>query len=126
MPIGIAIDGANTHDQKLFHETLASIPVRRPRPTRRSRQHLCCDLGYDSEQLRRDARECGYKSHMRSRGEEIHERRTTNKRARRWVVERIFSWLNRYRRILVRWEKKADNYLALLHLVFAVTLWRNC
>lgn len=47
------------------------------------------------------------------------------KRPRRWVVERVASWLNRYRRILVRWEKKADNYLALLHLVFAHILWRN-
>ena len=46
-------------------------------------------------------------------------------RARRWVVERIHSWLNRYRRILVRWEKKAVNYIGLLHLVFAHVLWRN-
>ena len=47
------------------------------------------------------------------------------KRTRRWVVERIASWLNRYRRILVRWEKKADIYQSLLHFVFAHILWRN-
>lgn len=126
MPLGLAIAGANTHDQKLFHETLASLPVKRPRPTRRRPHHLCCDLGYDCEALRSDARWCGYVPHIRSRREERHERRTRGRPARRWVVERIASWLNRYRRILVRWEKKADNYEALVHLVFALTLWRNC
>lgn len=126
MPIGVAIDGANTHDQKLFHETLASIPIRRPKPRGRHRHHLCCDLGYDCQQLRSDALWCGYTPHIRSRHDERQERRSRRKRARRWVVERIASWLNRYRRLLVRWEKKADNYLGLLHLVFALTLWRNC
>ena len=53
------------------------------------------------------------------------EKRNRGKRARRWVVERIASWLNRYRRILVRWEKKVENYEALLHFVFAHILWRN-
>ena len=39
------------------------------------------------------------------------------------VVERAHSWTNRCRRLLVRWEKKADNYLAFIHLQFAyVTL----
>jgi len=63
--------------------------------------------------------------HIRSRGEEQSEKRMCGKRARRWVVEPIASWLNRYRRILVRWEKKVANYEALLHLVFAHILWWN-
>jgi putative transposase len=126
LPIGVAIAGANTHDQKLFHETLASIPITRPRPTRRHRHHLCCDLGYDCEMLRQDARWCGYIPHINSWRDERDKRRIGRQRARRWVVERTASWLNRYRRILIRWEKKADNYLGLLHLVFALTLWRNC
>jgi transposase len=41
------------------------------------------------------------------------------------IVERIASWMNRFRRILVRWEKKAENYEALLHLVFAYITWKQ-
>jgi len=124
MPIGLAIGGANTHDQKLLVETLDSVPL--PRPQRSSRrQHLCADKGYDCEALRQRLRRRGYVPHIRSRGEERSEKRMRGKRARRWVVERVASWLNRYRRMLVRWEKKANNYQALLHLVFAHILWRN-
>ena len=45
-------------------------------------------------------------------------------RARRRVVERTHSWLNRFRRILVRWEKRADTYLAMLHLACGLITWR--
>jgi putative transposase len=45
-------------------------------------------------------------------------------RARRWVVERTHSWLNRFRRLLIRWDKKLENYLALLHLACAWITFR--
>ncbi len=112
------------HDQRLVEATLKSIPVRRPRPQGRRKQHLCADKGYDAEVVRRFARRRGYTPHIRSRGEEQTQRRH-GRRARRWVVERIHSWLNRDRRILIRWQKKAANYIALLHQVFAHVLWRN-
>jgi putative transposase len=50
--------------------------------------------------------------------------REAGQRARRWVVERTHSWLNRFRRILVRWEKKAENYIALLHFACALIALR--
>ena len=124
MPIGLAVAGANVHDQKLVEATLDSIPIPRPRPSRRRKQHLCGDKGYDAAAVRRSARRRRYTPHIRSRGEEQTQRRHGHK-ARRWVVERVHSWLNRYRRILVRWEKKAANYIGLLHFVFAHVLWRN-
>jgi transposase len=124
MPLGLAIGGANTHDQKLLFDTLDSLPLSRPRCSS-LRQHLCLDKGYDCEAIRQRVRRRGYTPHIRSRGEEQSDKRMRGKRARRWVVERVASWLNRYRRILVRWEKKAANYEALLHLVFAHILWRN-
>jgi len=124
MPIGLAISGANTHDQKLLFETLDSVPIRRTQRSCR-RQRLCLDKGYDCDAIRRRVRHRGYEPHIKSRGQEQLEKRIRGKRARRWVVERAASWLNRYRRILVRWEKKAANYKALLHLVFAHILWRN-
>lgn len=56
--------------------------------------------------------------HLRTRSEEAQTvKEEAGHRARRWVVERTHSWMNRFRRLLVRWEKKADNYLRLLHLV---------
>jgi transposase len=57
--------------------------------------------------------------------EEQTEKRKRGRRARRWVVERIASWINRFRRLLVRWEKKAVNFLAMLHLAFVYTTWRQ-
>jgi transposase len=123
VPIGVAIAGANVHDQRLVEETLASIPTRRPRPQRHRRQHLCADKGYDADAVRKTAHRRGYTPHIRSRGE---EQRGCAKgtRARRWVVERTHSWINRARRLLVRWEKKAVNYLGFLHLQFAYTTLR--
>ena len=77
--------------------------------------------------------EFGFSAHIRSRGEEAQALRDEIKqearyRARRWVVERTHSWMNRFRRILIRWEKKAVNYclyLALLHLVCAYITFRK-
>jgi putative transposase len=66
----------------------------------------------------------GYLEHIRSRGQERAEKVTIpGYRARRWVVERTHSWLNRSRRLLVRWEKKTCNYLAFLHLACAQLLF---
>lgn len=63
------------------------------------------------------AGEHGFTPHIRSRGEEIKQKaRTPGFRARRWVVERTHSWLNRNRAILIRWSKKEENHLALLEL----------
>ena len=124
VPIGVAVAGANVHDQKLVAETLKSIPVRRPRPKPRRRQHLCADKGYDARAVRRAARRRGYVVHIPRIGESATRRHRRTARARRWVVERTHSWTNRARRLLVRWEKKAANYLGFLHLHFAITAFR--
>jgi putative transposase len=117
IPIGVAVAGANVNDFKLARETLESIPLDRPKPTRRKPQGLCLDKGYDYDEVRALAREFGYTAHIRCRGEEAQLlKRRTRFKARRWVAERTHSWLNRFRRILIRWEKKPENYLALLHL----------
>ena len=125
MPIGLAIDGANRHDSKMVKATLESIPVKRPKPTRKNPQGLCLDKGYDYDNVRDLVKEFGYTAHIKARGEEAQAiKRQAGFKARRWVVERTHSWMNRFRRILTRWEKKAENYLALLHLVCAVITYR--
>jgi putative transposase len=87
-------------------------------------QHLCLDLGYDDEGSRHEAARRGYVVHIRGRREEVQERRRGRKRARRWVVERTHAWLNRSRRLLVRWERKVANYAAFLHLACALICLR--
>jgi hypothetical protein len=70
VPLGIAIAGANAHDQKLLEATLRSIPVKRPRSRGRRRQHLCLDKGYFGQPSLTIARRCGYQPHVRCRHEE--------------------------------------------------------
>jgi transposase len=121
VPVGVAVAGANRNDFKMMKETLESIPVKRPKPTRNKPQGLCLDKGYDYDEARDLAKEFRYTAHIRSRGEEAQRlKRQAGFQARRWVVERTHSWMNRFRRILTRWEKKAENYLGLLHLVCAI------
>jgi putative transposase len=118
VPLGIAIAGANAHDAKLLRATLQSMPVPRPRSTGRRRQHLCLDKGYFGRPSETLARRCGYIPHIPRKGK-VQPKRRTGQRARRWVVEGSHSWANRARRLLVRWEKNPDNYLAFVHLQFA-------
>ena len=126
MPIGLAVDGANLNDFKLARETLESIPLPRPSRDTGRPQGLCLDKGYDYDEVRELAKTFGYTAHIRSRGEEAQAlKRNARFRARRWVVERTHSWLNRFRRILIRWEKKARNYLGLLHLACAIITYRG-
>ena len=125
VPLGIAVDGANRNDFKMARATLESIPIARPEPTAEKPQGLCLDKGYDYEEVRALLAEFGYTAHIRARGEEAQAlRREAGYKARRWVVERTHSWLNRFRRILIRWEKKPANYLAMLHLACALVTYR--
>ena len=123
--MGLAVEGANRHDKKLVEATLESIPVDRPEPTAERPQGMCLDKGYDYDDTRDLVREFGFTAHVRARGEEAQElKREAGYKARRWVVERTHSWMNRFRRILIRWEKKVENYFGLLHLVCAWITYR--
>ena len=71
-------------------------------------------------------KEFGFTAHIRRRGEETQAiRKKAKAKARRWVVERKHSWMNRFRAVLTRWCKKAVNYLGLLHLVLGIVTWRK-
>ena len=125
IPIGIALEGAHRHDCKLVEATLETLVVTRPQPTADSPQHLCLDKAYDSDAVRQTVTDWGYTAHIRRRGEEKNEKQTIpGYRARRWVVERTHSWMNRFRRLLVRWEKKVTNYAGMLHFACAFIAFR--
>ena len=125
VPVGVAVDGANRHDMKLVRPTLDSVLIARPEPTLEQPQGMCLDKGYDYDEVRRTLEEFGFTAHIRSRGEEAKAiKREAGFRARRWVVERTHGWLNRFRRILVRWDKSPDNYIAFLHFACALITFR--
>lgn len=126
MPLGLAIGGANVNDHRLVEQTVRFLPVARPEPTAQEPQGLCLDKGYDYDRVRELLWEFGFTLHVRTRGEEAQAiKKEAGYRARRWVVERTHSWMNRFRRLLVRWEKKAANYLALVHLVCAYITFKR-
>jgi transposase len=125
IPVGQAIDGANRHDKKLVEATLESIPVHRDLPEPGLELGLCLDKGYDYDDIRELVAEFAFIGHVRARGEEAQAiKREAGYKARRWVVERTNSWMNRFRRLLIRWEKKAANYLALLNFACAWITFR--
>jgi transposase len=125
VPIGLAVEGANRHDMKLVRPTLDSLVVERPMPTEVQPQGLCLDKGYDYQEVRDILAECGFTAPIRSRGEEAQAiKDKASQQARRWVVERTHRWMNRFRRILVRWDKKPEHYLAFLHFACALLAFR--
>jgi putative transposase len=126
-PLGVVVSGANTPDMKLVEATLDSIPVERPLPTATDPQNLCLDKGYDYPQVRELVDKYGYTAHIPLK-KKPHEptpkapdakKKIPGYRARRWVVERTHSWMNRFRRLLIRWEKKPKNYVGFLHFACA-------
>ena len=125
MPVGLSVAGANRVDFKLLEETLQSIPVQKPAPTKAHPQHVLLDKGYDYEEVRAILQAHGLVAHIRSRGEEAKDKKEApGKKARRWVVERTHSWFNRFRSILTRWCKKAKNYLGMLCFVCGLISYR--
>ena len=121
--LAVVVAGANAHDQRLLAATLDALVLPRPRPTPAASQHLCLDKGYDSPPAERTVVARGYRPHIRRIGEEkLAPDGTRPYPARRWVVERALAWLSKCRALLVRYEKKAANYLGLIK-VAAILLW---
>ena len=118
--------GANRNDFKIARQTLESVPIERPEPTQERPQGMCLDKGYDYDEVRSLLAEFGFTAHIRARGEEAKAiKQEAGFKARRWVVERTHSWMNRFRRILIRWEKKSQHYLAFLHLACAYITFKQ-
>lgn len=121
VPIGLIVDGANAHHVKLLKETIDDSVERVSWMNEESHEHLCLDKAYDSRFFMDLVQSvCGYVDHARSPGEEEREwNKVKGERPRRWVVERTHGWLNRFRAVLVLWEKKVENHIAALQLACA-------
>jgi putative transposase len=126
-PMAVVIAGANVHDTKLLAATVEAIVVERPQPTSEQPQHLCLDKAYDSPTGHTTVDVFGYVPHIRRIGEEKVDPATGEKRfpARRWGVERTLAWLSKCRALLVRYDKRAANFLGLLKLACELVWFRR-
>jgi putative transposase len=121
----VTIAGANVLERRLLKETIEAIVVERPDPVEEE-QHLCLDKAYDNDTARDAVTEECYIPHIREIGEEKRScDRSAGERPRRWVVERTFAWLSKCRGILVRYEKKPENYLGLIQMACALVWYRR-
>ena len=125
-PLGAVIAAANVNDHLLLRETIEAIVVDRPEPTAAAPQHLCLDAAYDNPTGRGAAAEAKYTPHIRGVREEKKPcDRSKGHKPRRWVVERTLAWLCKCRAILVRYDKKDENFLGLLQLACALFWYRR-
>jgi len=126
VPLSIVVTGAHRHDVTQLDAVLSNIVVQRPEPPERRNKHLCADSAYVGEQARATIERHGYIPHgAPRRSEVVAKKRNPNARPRRWVVEVAHSWFNRFRKLLVRYEKTARSFLALNHLAAAVIAFRK-
>ena len=124
VPLASTIADGSRHDSVLTDRTLDAAFVRELPP------RLIADKAWDSPSLQaRLAAERGIELIAPKKGGKNPSRRHQDGRAlrryrRRWKIERLFAWLKRWRRLAVRWEHKAENYLGLLQLGCIIVLLR--
>src|SRR6266478_130912 len=124
-PVAVVAAGANVPDKTLALETVDMADGLRPEKVVKRVQHLCIDAGYDYDDVIAGLVERDYLLHLKHRREPTPEVPPEQKHpARRWVVERTHAWHNKFRRVLVRWEKKIDHYYAMLDLASLLIVYR--
>jgi len=124
--VALVLSGANRHDMKKLGEVLDAIVVA---PDLSSDPQLALDRGYDYPSCREEATARGYTAHIPPKASAAvplpppgHPDRHP---PRRWVVEVTHAWFNRFRRLLIRWEKQAAHYLGFLQLAAVLIIYRK-
>jgi IS5 family transposase len=121
VPLAVRHTAANVHDSTMLEGMVDAVePIRRPqgRPRKRPKQ-LHADKAYDAKKCRKELRRRGIKSRIARKGKDSSEKLGRH----RWVVERTLSWLNRYRRLKVRYERRADVHQTFLDIGCALICW---
>jgi putative transposase len=106
---------------------LDNIVVKRPSYKMcKTKQNLCLDKRYDFQEIKDDVIKEGYLPHIPHRGEQsITKGGNHHSKRRRWIVERTNRWHDRFRKLLVRYEKKIENYFALVCLGCGILIYRR-
>jgi putative transposase len=126
VPLALVLSGANRTDMKKLADLLDARLLEAPMEIE---THLCLERGYDYPECRDAAVTRGYIVHVPPPASQPrpvpppgHPDRHP---ARRWVVEVCHSWFNRFRRLLVRWEKQAATYLGFVQLAACLIIYRK-
>ena len=120
--MAIGLTGANRPDDTVFAALVDAVaPINRPRGRPRQRPaQVHADKGYDYPHCRQTLRQRGIQARIARKGVES----TTRLGRYRWVVERTLAWLNRYRRLIIRYERREDIHQAFLDLGCALICLR--
>jgi putative transposase len=126
VPLSVVIAGANCHDKTIAIQTIDEMLAERPEKRIYRLHHLCLDKGYDYRDVIAGVLERDFIMHLKKRGVKEEDAIHGGKRypARRWVVERTNAWHNKFRRLLIRWERKFEHYLALVDLASTLIIHR--
>ncbi|MTH79163.1 IS5 family transposase [Paracoccus aestuariivivens] len=122
IPLTVRLSGANVHDSRMIEPLLDAIPRirgKRGRPRHRPGR-LHADKGYGYPRCRRACTIHGIKHRIARKGVES----SAHLGMHRWVVERTFSWLSKFRRLAVRYERRADIHLAFTISACAIICFR--
>jgi transposase len=116
LPVSVCVESATPHEVTLATSTLLQMVV----PD--APQNLIGDNAYDSDHLDAELKSFGIEviaPHRRSRRNSTQDRRRLKRYRRRWKIERLFAWLQNFRRLVVRYERHVENFLGLLQLASA-------
>jgi putative transposase len=123
-PLSAVVAPANRPDNQLLRETIEAVVLERPEPGPDFPQHLALDKAFDNDAGYLACIDHDYTPHIAAIRDEAPPK-PKRYPARRWVAERTIAWLNHHRAILIRWEKKAKNYLGLLQFACALLWYRR-
>jgi len=122
LPVSVYIESAAPHEVKLATSTLVQMVVPE------APQNLIGDNAYDSDKLDEELRQFGIEliaPHRSNRRNTTQDLRRMRRYRRRWKIERLFAWLQNFRRLVVRYERYAENFLGMLQLVCCLILLRH-
>jgi transposase len=123
IPLASLLTGANRHDSTVFEELIDAVPaIKQPSGQRRKRPaKLHADKAYDIPRCRRFLHRRRIGVRIARKGIESSQRLGRH----RWVIERTLAWLNRYRRLTIRYERRVDIHQAFLTLGCALICFNH-
>jgi transposase len=123
LPVAVHTEAASPHETRLVEPTVEN------RFTRAKPVRLIADLAYDSDPLDAQLAKQGIEliaPHRENRSKApTQDGRSLRRYRRRWKIERLFAWLQNFRRLVTRWDYHAANFLGFVQLACIVILVRN-
>ena len=122
LPVSLFIESASPHEVTLVHSTLIEMVLPE------ALQNLVGDNAYDSDKLDAGLRKYGIEliaPHRSNRKNKTQDGRRLRRYHRRWRIERLFAWLQNFRRLVTRYERHAENFLGMLHLGCCLIMLRR-